>query len=87
MRYRTLSNPDLTPREKEIMELVIYGYNNPKISEILSVSNHTTKAHLLKIYEKMAVTNRLEATLKYIVSFYDSKQKIDEIIKNNFKKM
>ena len=69
------------------MELVIYGYNNPQISEKLSISNHTTKAHLLKIYEKLEAKNRIEATLKYVISLDNSKQKINEIIKNNFKKM
>ena len=87
MRFRTLSNPALTPREKEIMELVICGYNNPQISEKLSISNHTTKAHLLKIYEKLDAKNRIEATLKYVISLENSEQKIDEIIENNFKKM
>ena len=59
-------NSILTPRELEVMNLVIKGYHNPKISEILCISEHTTKAHLSSIYEKLNVTNRIQAIIMYI---------------------
>ena len=58
----------LTPRELEVLKLVIKGYHNPKISEILCISEHTTKAHLASIYEKLHVTNRIQAIIKYLES-------------------
>lgn len=56
----------LTPREMEVLNLVIKGYHNPKISEILCISEHTTKAHLASIYEKLHVTNRIQTIIKYL---------------------
>lgn len=81
-----MSNPALTSREKEIMELVIYGYNNPQISEKLNISNHTTKTHLINIFKKLNVNNRITAALKYVLSLSNSKQKLREITENRFTK-
>ena len=59
-------NNKLTQRELEVMNLLIEGYDNPKISEILCISRHTTKAHLSSIYEKMHVYNRVQAIVKFL---------------------
>ena len=56
----------LTPRESEVMTLIMQGYHNPKISEILCISEHTVKAHLASIYEKLHVSNRVQAIIKYL---------------------
>lgn len=58
----------LTPRELEVLNLVIKGYYNQRISELLCISEHTTKAHLSSIYEKLQVSNRIQAIIKYIKS-------------------
>ena len=63
----------LTPRELEVLDMVIKGYHNPKISELLCISEHTTKAHLASIYEKLHVTNRIQAIIKYIKDNKDTK--------------
>ena len=55
---------ELTPRELEVLNLLIYGYNNKKIAEKLCVSRHTAKAHIASIYEKLNVSNRVQATVK-----------------------
>ena len=54
----------LTPRELEVLKLLIYGYNNTKIAEQLCVSTHTAKAHISSIYEKLNVSNRVQAIVK-----------------------
>ncbi|MEI7906915.1 MAG: response regulator transcription factor [Bacteroidota bacterium] len=54
----------LSPREKEILELVIRGFSNNMISEKMLVSVHTVDAHLRKIYEKLQVHSRAEAASK-----------------------
>ena len=54
----------LTPRELEVLDLLLYGYNNSKIAEKLCISTHTTKAHISSIYEKLNVTNRVQAIVK-----------------------
>ena len=56
----------LTPRELEVIKMVIKGYHNPEISEKLCISEHTTKAHLSSIYEKLGVSNRVQAIVKYL---------------------
>ena len=56
----------LTPRELEVLDLVIKDYHNPKISKILCISEHTTKVHLASINEKLYVTNRIQAIIKYL---------------------
>ena len=60
----------LTPREIEVMELLIAGYHNPEISEKLVISTHTTKAHISSIIKKLKVTNRVQATVKYLQGNY-----------------
>lgn len=54
----------LTQRELEVLNLLIYGYNNSKIAEKLCVSTHTAKAHISSIYEKLNVSNRVQAIVK-----------------------
>jgi len=60
----------LTKREQEVLELLIQGYNNTEISNKLMITNHTTKAHVASIYEKLGVSNRVQATVKYLKMIY-----------------
>ena len=53
----------LTQREKEVLKLLIKGYSNPTIARVLSVSIHTIKVHLEKIYSKLGVNNRVCAAI------------------------
>ncbi len=55
-----------TKREQEVIDLLIQGYNNTQISEMLMITNHTTKAHVASIYQKLGVSNRVQATVKYL---------------------
>ena len=43
----------LTPREKEVLELVVAGKRNKVIAADLSVSQSTVEAHRAKVMEKM----------------------------------
>jgi len=56
----------LTKREKEVLELIIQGLNNSEIAKRLKITKHTAKAHASSIYEKLGVTNRVQATVKYL---------------------
>ncbi|MBX3001715.1 MAG: response regulator transcription factor [Caldilineaceae bacterium] len=58
VRYSTSSG--LTERELQIVRLTAKGYTNPEIALELCVSVNTVKTHLRKIYEKVAVSNRVE---------------------------
>jgi len=57
---------DLTPREQEILGLLAQGYFYKEIADQLSITPGTVKVHLHKIYEKLHVQSRTEATAKYL---------------------
>lgn len=52
---------ELTPREQEVLILMIEGLSNPDIADRLVVSRSTAKAHVSNILSKMGVSNRAEA--------------------------
>jgi two-component system, NarL family, nitrate/nitrite response regulator NarL len=53
----------LTPRELEIVPLVVAGYSNPDIAQRCSISEQTVKHHMSNIFDKLGVSNRLELAL------------------------
>jgi len=53
----------LTARELEIIGAVVAGYTNKDIAQKFSISGHTVKNHLTKIFDKLGVSNRLELLL------------------------
>lgn len=53
----------LTPREMEIVTLVVAGYSNPDIAQRCSISEQTVKHHISNIFDKLGVSNRLELAL------------------------
>jgi NarL family two-component system response regulator LiaR len=52
---------DLTPREHEVLELMVEGLSNPDIADRLVVSRSTIKFHVSSILSKLGVTSRTEA--------------------------
>jgi len=52
---------DLTPREREVLALLVEGLTNPEIADRLVVSRATAKAHVSNILSKLDVSNRMEA--------------------------
>jgi DNA-binding NarL/FixJ family response regulator len=52
---------DLTPREIEVLELVLAGRTNKAIAATISVSEKTVEFHLDKIYTKIGMRTRMLA--------------------------
>jgi two-component system, NarL family, nitrate/nitrite response regulator NarL len=50
----------LTPRELEVLALVVAGYPNKEIARACAVSEETIKHHLTHIFDKVGVSSRLE---------------------------
>ena len=51
----------LTKREVEVLTLVIEGKSSKEVAEQLFVSKRTVDFHLANIYDKLGVTNRVQA--------------------------
>jgi len=56
--------PDLTSREREILELVAAGLGNAAIANRLSLSPKTVRNHVSSIFTKLQVADRAEAIVR-----------------------
>lgn len=56
----------LSPREKEVYELMISGKTNREICADLCICRGTLEKYITKIYRKKGVKNRLELVFKPI---------------------
>ena len=54
---------DLTRRELEVLGLVAQGGTNVEISEMLYISPHTVKSHVINIFNKLGVNDRTQAAV------------------------
>ena len=55
---------NLTEREYEVLKLVVDGQSNHDIAQTLTISEHTAKAHVCNIIQKMVVDDRTQAAVK-----------------------
>jgi DNA-binding NarL/FixJ family response regulator len=57
-------DPTLSPRELEVLELLVQGRANREIAKALFVSEATIKTHLLHVFEKLGVKDRTAAVTR-----------------------
>ncbi len=62
-RSRRPGGAGLSPREKQITQLVVSGCKNKEIASQLAISEKTVKNHLSNIFDKLGVSDRLELVL------------------------
>jgi len=53
----------LTPRERDIIRMIIQGFSNPAMAEKLDISHETVKVHLHNILQRLWVTDRTQIAL------------------------
>lgn len=57
---------NLTPREREIAELICQGLRNGNIAVNLRIKQGTVKTHTRNIYRKVRVRSRMAMLLKFV---------------------
>lgn len=55
--------PLISPREEEVLQLVVDGLGTSEIAERLYISQKTVKNHLASIYDKLDASDRTQAVL------------------------
>jgi DNA-binding CsgD family transcriptional regulator len=53
----------LTPRERDVVRLTAEGMRNQEISLRLNLSEHTVRNYLLRIFDKLGISSRVELVL------------------------
>jgi DNA-binding NarL/FixJ family response regulator len=59
-----VSFPELTAREREVLELIAAGRNNTEIARVLSLSGKTVRNHVSIIFGKLRVADRAQAIVR-----------------------
>jgi DNA-binding NarL/FixJ family response regulator len=61
----TADTDNLSPREREVLELLARGHLYKEIAELLQISIPTVNTHIRRIYEKLHVHSRSQAIAKF----------------------
>jgi two-component system, NarL family, response regulator len=56
-------NSDLTPREREVLSLIVQGKSNKEIGTLLRITEATVKCHVSVILERLGVSDRTQAVI------------------------
>jgi DNA-binding NarL/FixJ family response regulator len=54
---------ELTPREREVLALLVAGHPNKQIARRLGISEKTVKGHLTNLFQRIGVQDRTQAAL------------------------
>jgi len=68
--FNSYGNQLLTPREEQVVALVVEGLANREVAMELQLSQHTIKKYLFRIFDKLGISTRVELVL-YAVNHGD----------------
>jgi DNA-binding NarL/FixJ family response regulator len=54
----------LSPRELEVLDLIVKGLSNNEIADLKCISRDTVKSHVSKILRKLSASDRTHAAVK-----------------------
>ncbi len=63
-RHADIVFPELTDREREVLDLIAQGFNNQQIADALVISSKTVSNHISNIFNKLQVVDRAQAIIK-----------------------
>jgi len=63
LRGRSPAIERLTPRQQQILDLLVEGLQNKQIARRLDIGTHTVKTHISRILEKLGAASRTEAAV------------------------
>jgi two-component system NarL family response regulator len=58
-----MTNPELSDRELEVLQLVAQGMSNLEISAALGITESTVKSNINRILSKLGAKDRTQATI------------------------
>jgi DNA-binding NarL/FixJ family response regulator len=53
----------ISPREREVLDLLVAGRSNPEICERLFVSDATAKTHVSRVLQKLGLRDRVQVVI------------------------
>ena len=62
---------ELTPRERQIAEMICQGLRNGKIAKVLRIKPSTVKTHTRNIYRKVHVQSKISMLLRFFTDTRD----------------
>ncbi len=58
------SNPQLTDREQQVLDLILLARSNREIADELGIEERTVKSHVGKLMRKIGAENRIELSIR-----------------------
>ena len=59
----TRAGPELTPRQTEVMQMLLLGFSNKRICRHLGIAENTVKVHMTAVLRALGAENRTQAVL------------------------